>query len=264
MTHIIALITNALTAEAVLTASANFAARCTVADIDLIYPRPDTDPDFMPTEEIYTDDCRASFEAKQDKLFKLLAGLAEAKGQAIRELRGSASRIAAAATATADIVILGAPHGDFEAKSLLETILFKIKKPVLLVPRRMNREFGQSIAIAWEEGNDPASRALDSVNQFLLTAATTIVLLMGDDKHTSAIPEALSERLKSTGKPIQVRHFSTAGHHIGEALLAEAHAEGADLLVMGAFSHSRLQEFLFGGATIDILKDLDLPVLMHH
>lgn len=264
MTHIIALITNVLTAEAVLTTSAQFAAHGVDAEVELIYPRPDTDPEFLPTEEIYGGADRAAFEAKQDQIFKILAGLAEAKGQSIRPLRGAATSLGAQATEMADIVILGAPHGDFEAKSLLETILFKVKKPVLIVPRRMKPEFGQSIAIGWEAGNDAASRAMDSVNQLQLTSPRTVTLLIGDDKQGAAPPEALSERLTSAGVALHVRHFSTEGRHIGEALLAEAHEAGADLLVMGAFSHGRLWEFLFGGATVEILKDLDLPILMHH
>jgi nucleotide-binding universal stress UspA family protein len=58
--------------------------------------------------------------------------------------------------------------------------------------------------------------------------------------------------------------FRAGGRKIGVALLEEAHAAGADLLVMGAFTRGRVAEFVLGGATREVLAAADLPVLMQH
>ena len=63
---------------------------------------------------------------------------------------------------------------------------------------------------------------------------------------------------------MKVTRFQANGRKIGEALIAEAHAAGADLLVMGAYTRSRLAEFIIGGATREVLATADMPVLMHH
>lgn len=267
MTRILALLTSPLTAGAVLSVTACFAAQTGPAEIELIYPRPEIDPDFMPTEEVYTDAQRADFEASQEQLVSQLTHEATAWTQAglppLRQVRGEAGAIAIEAAARADIAIIGAPHGDLEARELLEVLLFKAEKPVLLVPRTAPRSFGQHIAIAWEAGC-AAGRAVASVGNLLLAAKRTIILIGDDGTSSSPPPGDLLRRLETAGRPAVIRHFPAAGRHIGEVLLSEARAAGADLLVMGAFSHNRLREFFFGGATIEILKHLDLPVLMHH
>ncbi len=268
MTRILALLTNPLTAGSVLSAVACYAAQTGPAKTELIYPRPEMDPDFMPTEDVYTDAQRTAFEAAQDQLVEQLtqmaAGWAQAGLPPLQQVRGRVSTIAAEAAADAHIAIIGAPHGDMEARTILETLLFTANKPVLLVPRTMPRSFGQNIAIAWEAGCAAANRAIDSVGNLLLAAKRT-TLLIGDKANSSSQPpEALLHKLDEVGKPALVRHFPVDSRHIGEALLSEARGAGADLLVMGAFSHGWLREFCFGGATIEILKDLDIPVLMHH
>lgn len=268
MPRILTLLTNPLTADAVLSATACYTAQTGPAEIELIFPRPEIDPDFMPTEDVYTEAQRNTFEASQDQLFAQLsrqaAGWAQAGLPPLKSVRGKAVTISAEAAERADIAIIGAPHGDMEARAMLETLLFKANKPVLLVPRTMPRGFGQSIAIAWEAGCAAASRAIDSVGNLLLAARRTVILIGDEGAASSPPPEALLHRLREAGKPAMVQHFPVAGRHIGEALLSEAHAAGADLLVMGAFSHGWLREVCFGGATIEILKDFDLPVLMHH
>lgn len=65
--------------------------------------------------------------------------------------------------------------------------------------------------------------------------------------------------IKAVAEPMM-----TDGHNAGEALLMRAHDLGADLLVMGAYAHSRMREFVFGGATHHVLANMTIPVLMSH
>lgn len=268
MTRILALLTSPLTAASVLSATACFTAQTGPAEIALLHPRPDMDPDYMPTEDVYTEAQRHAFEAAEDEISTQLAqqaaGWAQTGLPSLREERGKVSAIALKAAASADIVILGTPQGDMEAKTILGKLLCEAGKPVLLVPRTMPRSFGQTVAIGWHTGCAAAGRAIESVGNLLLAARQTVILIGDEGQSSSAPPEDLVTRLDHAGKPARVQHFPARDRHIGEALLHEARANGADLLVMGAFSHGQLREFFFGGATSEVLKELDLPVLMHH
>ena len=266
--RILAILTNPLTAASVLAATCCFASRVGTAEIDLLFPRPDVDPDFMPTEDVYTEVQHRSFEALQDQLARQLgqeaANWAGAGLPSLRQIRGKPDAVAGEAAAGANLVILGAPHGELEANAILGTLLLEANKPVLLVPRTLPHSFGQHIAIAWHSECDGAERAVDSMDGLLIGAKHITVLIADHGASSSPPPEALLRQLHEAGKRAAVRHFPLAKRHIGEALLSEARQVKADLLVMGAFGHSRLREFIFGGATIEILRDFDLPVLMRH
>jgi len=64
--------------------------------------------------------------------------------------------------------------------------------------------------------------------------------------------------------PPTIHRFVIGRGAVGQSLLREAHGIGADLLVMGAYAHSRAIEALLGGATRDVLSHVDMPVLLHH
>lgn len=266
--RILAMLTNPLTAGSVLSVTSCLAARCAPADIVLLYPRPEIDPDFMPTEDVYTDAQRQTFEDSQNRLVQQLSQEAARWAGAglpdLRQIRGKLGAIVLEAAATADFVVLGTPHQDSEAHIILDTLLFEANKPVLLAPRAMPRNFGQHIAVAWQAECIEAERAVQSLNGLLLGAKRATILIGDHGGTLSSPPEALLRPFTEAGIPAAICHFSLSGRHIGEALLSEARQAGADLLVMGAYGHSRLREFVFGGATIEILRGFDLPVLVHH
>ena len=90
------------------------------------------------------------------------------------------------------------------------------------------------------------------------------VLIGTEEAGPAPEPASLLQSLVGAGVPVVVQRFQQTGCAIGETLLAEAHLAGADLLVMGAYTHGRLREIVLGGATRDILSSADLPVLLHH
>nr|WP_294516019.1 universal stress protein [uncultured Rhodopila sp.] len=96
----------------------------------------------------------------------------------------------------------------------------------------------------------------------LLHAERVSVLIETGDGETA--PVELLDKLRRAGIAADVVRFRAQDVSVGEALIARAHEVGADLLVMGAYTHSRLREFLLGGATREVLAAADLPVLMHH
>ena len=76
--------------------------------------------------------------------------------------------------------------------------------------------------------------------------------------------DEVAQHLTRNGVAAEATGAKLEGRSIGEAILAETAALGADLLVKGAYTHSRLRQMIFGGATSHILAEADLPVLMAH
>ena len=74
----------------------------------------------------------------------------------------------------------------------------------------------------------------------------------------------MSRHLARNGVPAMARTLDPGSRGIGETVLEEARVFGADLLVKGAYTHSRLRQLIFGGATRHILTAAELPVLLAH
>lgn len=268
MLRVLALLTETATADQILSASACLLAQAGPTAITLLHPLAQSDPDFMRTEEVHTARTDARFAAAQQALAVELAQRADAwrqSGLPSLEIRaGAPEQIVTAAAREADLILLAAPQGDADARALLDLLLLRLAKPVLLLPRQMPHSFAQSIAIAWSDADNAAARAIGAVQALLRACQRATILLGTDSPHAAPPPQALLDSLEAAGRPARLHEFALAGRHVGTALLAEAHAVGADFLVMGAFTHGRLREILFGGATAEVLRQLDLPVLMQH
>jgi nucleotide-binding universal stress UspA family protein len=88
------------------------------------------------------------------------------------------------------------------------------------------------------------------------------VLKGGEDDAAGA--DDIEPRLARQGVSAATHRFDPTPSSVGEAVLREAHAHDADLLVMGAYSHSRIYELILGGATRYMLSHADLPLFMAH
>ena len=94
-------------------------------------------------------------------------------------------------------------------------------------------------------------------------SAVTIVSIDGGSE-VEAKGEALKQYLAPHGIDAELVAVSEAGRNTGESLLAEVANANADMLVMGAYSHSRLRELVFGGVTRHVLREANVPVLLIH
>ena len=74
----------------------------------------------------------------------------------------------------------------------------------------------------------------------------------------------IARNLARNGIPVEAFDAKDGGRPPGEAMLAEAAAHGADMMVKGAYTHSRLRQMIFGGATSQILSSAEIPVFMAH
>ncbi len=246
--------------------------RLAPSQVRLLHPRPPVDPNFMLSEEVWTDDRRAAFEADRDRIVSLLrreisAWLPPApyRNLTLEVALGTPSDVVKAASATADLMVLGsaAEAHEPEGAEALDCALFRTGRPVLLVPDNYARSFARHVVVAWEQ-SQAANEAVEAALPLLLKADSVSILIADEGDHAAQPPHWLVEALAQSARPARLVHFSLCGRDIGTALLEEAKTASADLLVMGAFTHARLLEALFGGATRQVLAGADIPILMHH
>lgn len=149
-----------------------------------------------------------------------------------------------------------------------ERIVLESGRPVLVVPYYGRySEFGHRVLIAWNATREAARAAFDSVP--LLIGAESVHITWVDPQKTLAEPGSLpgaelATALSRHGIRPTAEGLPTAGLGVGEALLSHVADVGADLLVMGAYGHSRMREFILGGATRTVLQTMTVPVLMSH
>jgi nucleotide-binding universal stress UspA family protein len=149
-----------------------------------------------------------------------------------------------------------------------ERVAIESGRPVLVIPANWSAcDYGRDVAIAWNDSRESARAAFDALP--LLERAKKVRLITVSEHATGSgantIPAAeAAASLARHGLEVEVETIGGDGRHSGSALLAKVVADGADMLVMGAYGHSRLREFVLGGVTRDVLRHMTVPVLMSH
>jgi nucleotide-binding universal stress UspA family protein len=164
-----------------------------------------------------------------------------------------------------DIALMGIGAHDDALRGTAEEVVFGSGRPVLLVPEDLTPKPYDHIAIAWD-GSRVAARAVSDSWRFLRMARMITVFCVPDEKQLPGddIGENLVSYLRRHDLDAGLSKLEAAGRSISETLQASALDIGAGLLVMGGFGHSRMRDFVLGGATDGILKGLRMPVLMAH
>lgn len=167
-----------------------------------------------------------------------------------------------------DLVVIGQDDPDRpEAmrETLIETALFEGVAPVLVVPYIAKTGLAtKRVMIAWD-GSRTAARAVRAALPILATADAISVVMVGSAIDQPGEPGAdLATFLSRHGLKVDIETIPAPATGVGDALLNQAADRGHDLVVMGGYGHSRVREYLFGGATRDILRSMTVPVLMSH
>lgn len=164
----------------------------------------------------------------------------------------------------ADLVVVARPPvgEDAEGTPDFDAALFDTGRPVLLVPSKPVSDLGETVAVAWNHSRE-AARAVAAALPFLAKAKKVLVLTAREVENAPE-PSELVRYLGGHGVNAQTWAFKPGPGSIGDALLGEAKKAGADLLVMGAYGHSRLRELVLGGATRGVLSHGAVPVLLVH
>ena len=164
-----------------------------------------------------------------------------------------------------DLTVVGRPvvGQSAPAMSTLETILFESGRPILIAPPAPTASLGETIVIHWN-GSTETARATALAMPFLAQAKRTVVVSVEGVMVPGPSAEAMAHYLKRNGIAAQLRELPADSRGGGAAILAEAASLGADMLVKGAYTHSRLRQMIFGGATSHILAEAEIPVFMAH
>jgi len=161
----------------------------------------------------------------------------------------------------ADLIVLGRPsqQPDSDATVIFNAALFETGRPVLVAPIDA-RPLGRRLAIAWN-GSVEAARAVHAAMDLLRQAETVTIVAAEPDRAIDADGSALVDYLNWHGIDSRL-HALAEADSVGDAIAATV-AE-ADLVVMGAYSHSRLRELILGGVTRHMLENTATALLMAH
>lgn len=168
----------------------------------------------------------------------------------------------------ADIIILGqhdpdAPQ-DQNGDDLAADVTMNSCRPVIAVPFAGEfKTLGRRVLVAWN-GSREAARATHDALPFL-TQADKVMVLSVNAPGEEHIPGAdISTHLARHGVCVEIHNRVLDDVGVGDAILNAASDYGADLLVIGAYGHSRLRELVLGGVTRHLLRHMTVPVLMSH
>lgn len=169
----------------------------------------------------------------------------------------------------ADLIVLGYPSSPgLSALWTAERLVLASGVPALFVPGNWtSNTVGQNILVAWN-GSREARRALIDAMP-LLKSANSVAVLVVDALETpdrfGAEPGAdISHYLARHGVTVELRQVTSGGASVGQAILAQAARHGSDLIVIGAYSHKRFVELIFGGVTRELLASGSIPLLLSH
>lgn len=180
-----------------------------------------------------------------------------------RQLAGRENEEIGRAGRVSDLIVVATPEQD-EGRAISGRIaasLFDTRRPVMVAPKTAPECIGRRAAIAWN-GSREAAAAVAAALPFLTGAEKVTVIQeaangadeAGDLVAYLARHEIAADRV---GVPVDKRS-------LGERLVYAAVTAGADLLIMGAYGHSRFRELVLGGATLGALKHTTIPLFMAH
>ena len=180
------------------------------------------------------------------------------------EATGKQAAVMAVRGRLADLVAVAQPDPKLDlGRNTLEAALLETGRLVLLCPPAAVTSIGRHVAIGWD-GQAEAARAVAAAMPILGAADQITVLAAETGGRVELGPEDLQAYLARHDARAEVRTFRSRATEVADGLLAAAKEAGADVLLIGAYGHSRRRELLMGGVTQHIIDHTDLPVLMSH
>lgn len=164
-----------------------------------------------------------------------------------------------------DIMIL--PVSERSSRWDAETVIFGTGKPTMILPETSKDSAMRlgTVMVAWDFSRAAARAICDAMALLEMAQDVRVVTVENektlDTKHSS---EEVAKNLSRHGVRVTLETVDAAGRPIGEVLTSSAARCKADILVMGAYGHSRLREFILGGATQSLLSNPPLPIFFSH
>jgi nucleotide-binding universal stress UspA family protein len=213
------------------------------------------------------DRARARFEACAAEQGLAIEAVTASDGPAAgwREIEGMEEQVVGNHGRLFDVTVVGREFGRawLNWRVIAESALFESGRPVLLTSQTPSATFGENVVIAWNASAESA-RAI-AFSMPLLKRARNVTVLSVKGWGTPDPPgKDLAVYLSRAGVPATARTVDPHGLSAGETILDQCGRSGADLLVKGAYTQSRLRQLMFGGATRHILAHAHVPVVLAH
>jgi nucleotide-binding universal stress UspA family protein len=167
-----------------------------------------------------------------------------------------------------DLSVLAQPEPDQPAldRLIVEAALFDSGRPLLVVPyiQRTGLKLDR-VMVCWDGSRSAARAVADAMPLIVRAKAAEIVIVATEPPKSDEIPGAdIARHLARHGAKAEVQRIVATEIDVASTILSHAADSSADLLVMGGYGHSRLREFILGGATRGILAAMTVPTLMSH
>jgi nucleotide-binding universal stress UspA family protein len=191
-------------------------------------------------------------------------GAVRAASARFSSIVGREEELVAGEARLSDLIVVPHPKSAEEVASAdaLHAVLFDSGRPALIAPVGIPTTIGTRIAIAWN-GTAESASAVASVLPWLADAAAVRIFHSPDYQRQGPDAARLAHFLELHGITADATEFRAIDRNAGAGLLAAVTDYGADLLAMGAYSHSRLRQLILGGVTRHVLEHAKIAVLMN-
>jgi nucleotide-binding universal stress UspA family protein len=223
-------------------------------------------PEIMDSQRQFYEDRASEVKALFDKVTSAAGISAE-----WHQMDSQGSIIADAVIAYArnvDLVVAGQVDPDGEAMvevDMIERLLLESGRPVLVIPSAGKfDEIGQKVTVAWNAKREASRAVFDALPLLKQSKKTTILCVNPDEDEDGIAGTEIATTLARHGVNVEVQRSVVRDISVGDEILARISDSGSDLVVMGGYGKSRMREFLFGGASRDILHHMTVPVLISH
>lgn len=164
----------------------------------------------------------------------------------------------------ADVSIFAVSNENDNAdrREIFLAAVFESGRPALIVPQNVPDQIGKRIIVAWNASTESARAVAESMA--LLKHAEAVYVVTVDDQNDEYQGAELAETLKQNGIAATSVNIKATGSGVSATLASEAEKVSADMIIIGAYSHTRLREMVFGGVTQDLHDHPTVPVLMIH
>ncbi|MBA3908433.1 MAG: universal stress protein [Rhodobacter sp.] len=215
------------------------------------------------------EEARASEKALNAAIAAQPPGLRVAVESAVTQL-GALTDVVAARARYADLVVLPLPYGQnrgVEDEAVIEAALFEGMAPVLVVPDKgMASADPRRVVVAWNQTRESLVAARRAM-PFLRRAENVTILVIDPPTHGPERSDPgglLCQLLVRHGVRAEVTVLARTLPRVSDVMVRHLRESNADLLVMGAYGHSRFREAILGGATRDMLERAEIPVFLAH
>ena len=169
-----------------------------------------------------------------------------------------------------DLTILPLPEAtdipQFDLQWYAEAIIFESGRPSIILPREATGPFAfETVVVAWDKSRVAARAVTDAIPILKKAKQVRLLTVTGEKEITSRQSASeFAQHLKFHDVSVLIDDVDARGRAIGSVLQDQVTKHGADLLVMGAYGHSRMREFIVGGATRSMLAHPPTALFLSH